>query len=107
MSSETVIVNVQFKSSLSFESLQEISQKNINELTDVNGLIIKYYYFIPETKIVGGTYLFKNLKLARSYLRHFFLNGIGLKYGIIPDTLKMETGMIYLEIKGKHIKISK
>ncbi len=98
------IVNVRFKSTLSEDKLYEISTKNQNEIANVKGLIIKYYYINPETNTIGGTYLFENIDQARDYLRHFFLKGIGLQYGIIPDTLKMEIGNINLEITGNNTK---
>ncbi len=104
MFKEKTIVNVQFKSSLSQERLQEISNQDLGKMANVNGLIYKYYYTNTETKIIGGTYIFENVRLAREYLKSFFVNGIGLKYGIIPDTLKMEVGIITLEVKGKNSK---
>ncbi|GAA4274930.1 YdhR family protein [Aquimarina gracilis] len=106
MLEEKTIVNVQFKSTLSHEKLYEISNKNKSEMASVKGLIIKYYYINPETNVIGGTYLFENIGFARDYLRFFFLKGIGLKYGIIPETLKMEIGNVNLEIKGNNTKYS-
>ncbi len=104
MLNEKVIVNVQFKSTLSPKQLKKISIKSLDEMANVKGLITKYYYINPETSIIGGTYLFENLKLAREYLSYFLIQGIGLKYGIIPDTLKMDTGIVHLEINGKNTK---
>ncbi len=104
MSNEKIIVNVQFKTSISQDKLTEISNQSLEEMAKIKGLIIKYYHINPETKIVGETYLFENLKLARDYLNNFFLQGIGPKYGIIPETLKMETGIVYMEVKGKSTK---
>ncbi len=104
MSEEKVIINVQFKSNLSQKRLQKISNNHLDTMANVEGLIKKYYYINAETKTIGGTYLFDNMKLAREYLRYFLVKGIGLRYGIIPNTLKMETGTIQIEIDGKNTK---
>ncbi len=104
MFKEKTIVNVQFKSTLSQEKLYDISTKNRDEMANIKGLIIKYYYINQETNIIGGTYFFENIALARDYLRYFFVKGIGLKYGIIPGTLKMEIGNVNFEIKGNNTK---
>ncbi|WP_298546470.1 YdhR family protein [uncultured Aquimarina sp.] len=101
---EKAIVNVQFKSNLSQQRLQKISSNYMDTLENVEGLIRKYYYINTETKTIGGTYLFDNIKLARNYIRHFLVRGIGPRYGIIPDTLKMQTGIIQMEIEGKNTK---
>ncbi|WP_299439983.1 YdhR family protein [uncultured Aquimarina sp.] len=104
MSEKKAIVNVQFKSNLSPQRLQKISSNHLDTMANVEGLIKKYYYINPETKTIGGTYLFDNMKLARDYLRYFLIKGIGLRYGIIPNTLKMETGIIQIEIDGRNAK---
>ncbi|WP_158597010.1 YdhR family protein [Aquimarina sp. BL5] len=101
---EKAIVNVQFKSYLSQQRLQKISSNYMDTMANVEGLIKKYYYINTETKTIGGTYLFDDIKLARDYIRYFLVKGIGLKYGIIPDTLKMQTGIIQMEIEGKNTK---
>ncbi|MHA7057769.1 YdhR family protein [Aquimarina sp. M1] len=104
MSIEKAILHVQFKSNLSTQRLQKISKSHIDMMANIEGLIKKYYYINTETKTIGGTYLFDDIQLARDYLRYFLMNGIGIRYGIIPDTLKMETGIVQIEIEGKNSK---
>ncbi len=101
---EKAIINVQFKSTFSIKKLHKISYKHKDEMANINGLIIKYYYVNPETKIIGGTYFFEDIFQARDYLNHFFLKGIGLQYGVIPDTLKVEINVISFEVKGTNTK---
>lgn len=101
MSHKKAIINVQFRSNLSREKLQKIPYSFLDSVADVEGLIVKYYYSIPESDILGVTYIFENLVLARNYINIFLTKGVGVRYDIIPETLKIETGIIYIEVIPK------
>ncbi len=100
MQNEKTIVNLRFKSNLPTEKVCVISENRKQLLKNTEGLISLFCYTNEETKIIGGTYIFKNIQLAHQYLGQFLTEGLGLKYGIIPVTLKIEIGCLKDEIRG-------
>ncbi|SEL95447.1 hypothetical protein SAMN04487910_3703 [Aquimarina amphilecti] len=103
MQNEKAIINLRFKSNLTIEKVCEISNTRKNLLKNTKGLVSLFLYINEETNTIGGTYIFKNLQLARTYLKQFLTDGLGPKYGVIPMTLKIDVASLKDEIQGKNI----
>ena len=101
---EGIIVNLKFKSNLSKEEINKITEIRKEELENTEGLVSLICHYNEETHTIGGTYIFKNILYARTYLEDFLTNGIGPKYGVIPTTLKIDIGTIKNEIVGDFLK---
>ncbi|MBP2830738.1 hypothetical protein J8281_00945 [Aquimarina sp. U1-2] len=100
MNTQKAIVNLKFKSNLSIDRLNEISEDRKDVLKSTKGLISVFCYTNEETKTIGGTFIFESIQLAHQYLGQFLTNGLGPKYGILPMTLKIDVGCLKEIVKG-------
>ena len=97
---QKTILNIQFKTSLCKEELIQVCEKDKELMSKTKGLFIKYYHINEEKNLVGSTYIFNNEDNARIYLSSFMLDGIGVRYGIIPESLKVNIGSVIMEVCG-------
>ncbi|PKV50209.1 putative monooxygenase ydhR [Aquimarina sp. MAR_2010_214] len=100
MQDKKAIVNLRCKSNLPTEEICKLLDRRKHLLKNTKGLISLFCYINEETNTIGGTYIFKNMKLAQQYLEQFLTEGFGPKYGIIPMTLKIDIGCLKDEIQG-------
>jgi hypothetical protein len=96
------IVKVQFKTSLSEESLQAVSSEDIPILAKVPGLISKLYHINPETGYLGAVYHFENEASADNYIQSPMIKTLEDRYSIVPDSLHVERVKVIFALMGKN-----
>lgn len=96
------IVKVQFKTSLSEESLQAVSSEDMPGLAAVPGLISKLYHVNPETGYLGAVYHFENEAAADSYIKSPMIKTLESRYSIVPDSLHIERVQVIFALMGKN-----
>ncbi|MCX2764365.1 YdhR family protein [Aquimarina muelleri] len=90
MKEEKAIINLNFQSKLSIKELYVLIENRKKELIQTEGLISLFCHSNEITNTVGGIYIFQNTQSAEQYLKGFLIKGVGLRYGIIPKTLKID-----------------
>jgi len=67
MANPEIVVQIKFKSALSFEELQRVADERIESFRALTGLTQKYYYQIPQTGEVGGVYVWETKEDFAAY----------------------------------------
>lgn len=97
---QKTILNIQFKTSLCKDELIRVCEEDKKLMSKAKGLFIKYYHINDEKNLVGSTYIFNKEDNARDYLSSFMMDGIGVRYGIIPESLQVNFGSVIMEVCG-------
>ena len=97
---QKTILNIQFKTLLCKEDLIRVCEEDKEAMSKTKGLFIKYYHINDEKNLVGSTYIFNKEDNAREYLSSFMMDGIGIIYGIIPESLQVNFGSVVMEVCG-------
>jgi Putative mono-oxygenase ydhR len=90
MENAEAVLLVKFKSKHSAENLLNACQEDLETFRNVFGLIQKYYITEEVTGAITGIYIFES-KIARErYWTSELAKDIQIRYGVIPDTLRVE-----------------
>lgn len=90
MPEKKALVSMKFKSTLADEELRSIATYRKEQLKNTKGLLSLICHHNPENKLIGGTFIFKTIAYAQQYVDQFLLEGHPVKYGVIPNSLKIE-----------------
>lgn len=102
MENTKVILKVQFKSKLPDQKLAALSEEEKPILTEVPGMICKYYHFNPETGYLGAVYHFENETVADAYLHSPVIRNLEYRYGVVPGTFHVEKVKVFFALPGNN-----
>ncbi|WP_226294288.1 YdhR family protein [Aquimarina algicola] len=97
---EKTLINIKFKSSLNAKEFNYVKKQRHKEIASIQGLVSLFCHYNEETEYIGGLFIFNDLQSAQNYLSDFLMIGLGLRYGIIANTLNIEISSLKEEIKG-------
>lgn len=100
---QKTIFNIQFKTLLCEDELMKIFEEGRQMIARTKGLCIKYYHINNEKNLVGSTYIFDDEDQARNYLNSFMMDGVGVRYGIVPESLQVDFVAIVMEACGDRL----
>ena len=85
------------------EELFRVCEKDKDLMSRTKVLFINYYHVNEEKNLVGSTLIFDNKNNANIFLRSFMMDGMGVRYGIIPETLQINFGNVEMEVCGDRL----
>ena|SRR5436190_20918285 len=90
MKNSKVILAVKFNSTLGAKELANCFEKDLDLFKEVPGLVEKYYVAEDHSGANGGIYIFESKNAMSAFLNSELAKSIPDRYGVIPDTLRVE-----------------
>src|SRR4051812_48967918 len=90
MKNEEAVLSVKFRSTLSSEELIKACQKDLESFRSVPGLVQKYYLAEELTGALSGVYIFETKSARTLFWNSDLAKSIPTRYGVIPETLRVE-----------------
>ena len=90
MKNVEAVLSVKFNSTHNFEELMGICEEDLETFRKVQGLLQKYYIIEEFTGAISGIYIFDSKISRASFWSSELAKNIPIRYGIIPDTLRVE-----------------
>jgi len=90
MKNAEAVLSVKFNSTLSPEELMNVCQEDLEAFRSVPGLVQKYYIVEESSGALSGIYIFETHSARASFWPSELAKSIPARYGVIPDTLRVE-----------------
>ena len=90
MTNAEAVLAVKFKSKHDDGKLMTICEEDVEIFRGVQGLIQKFYVTEESTGAISGIYLFESKSSLTAFLGSELAGNIPARYGVIPDTLRIE-----------------
>jgi hypothetical protein len=90
MKNVEAVLSVKFNSTHNFEELMDICEEDMETFRKVPGLLQKYYIAEEFTGAISGIYIFDSKNARALFWSSELAKNIPTRYGIIPDTLRVE-----------------
>lgn len=90
MKNSKSVLSVKFNSTHSPSELMSVCKFDLGLFKKVAGLIQKYYIIEEVSGALSGLYFFESKADRAAFLASDLAKGIPARYGVIPDTLRVE-----------------